>query len=123
MSDSLSGSLTRSPQPESTATIPLSKHSVLGRRRSSSIPSMDAQYRALPQSPDAAQDISIPSAIAEGETPVDDIDDSVLDGYPSESPNVPVDNRIMWVNFMLGAAILLPWNGASEASCWLVVVN
>lgn len=115
MSDSLSGSLTRSPpsHPESTATIPLSKPTMLGRRRSSSFPAMDAQYRALPQSPDVAQDIRIPSAIEEGEVAVDDIDDSILDGHPSS--NAPVDSRIMWVNFMLGAAVLLPWNGASEA--------
>ena len=119
MSDSLSGSLTRSPHLESTATIPLSKPTVLGRRRSSSFPSMDAQYHALPQSPDASRDISIPSAIVEGEVAVDDSDDSLLDGnLPS---NAPVDNRIMWVNFMLGAAVLLPWNGASEASLAYVV--
>jgi hypothetical protein len=110
MSDSLSGSLTRSPNLESTATIPLGKPTMLGRRRSSSFPSMDAQYRALPQSPDAVQGISIPSAIEEGEIVVDDID-SILDGHPS--PNAPVDSRIMWINFMLGAAVLLPWNGAS----------
>jgi hypothetical protein len=120
MSDSLSGSLTRSP-PESTATIPLSKHTMLGRRRSSSFPSMDAQYRALPQSPDVAQDINIPSAIEEGEIPVDDdVDDSILDGLDGlPSSNAPVDSRIMWVNFMLGAAVLLPWNGASESSLGL----
>ena len=113
MSDSLSGPPPRSPHLESTATIPLSKPTMLGRRHSSSFPSMDAQYRALPQSPDASQDISIPSAIEEGEILIDDIDDSVIDGHPSS--NAPVDSRIMWVNFMLGAAILLPWNGASGA--------
>lgn len=112
MSDSLSGSLTRSPHLESTATIALGKP--IGRRRSSSssFPSMDAQYRAIPQSPDASRDISIPSAIAEGEIAVDDVDDSLLD--EDLSSNAPVDNRIMWVNFMLGAAVLLPWNGASS---------
>lgn len=121
MSDSLLGSLTRSPrlELESTATIPLGKPTVLGRRRSSSVPSMDAQYRALPQSPDPSQDISIPSAIEEGEIAVDDIDDSILDGHPSS--NAPVDSRIMWINFMLGAAVLLPWNGALEASLAFVV--
>ena len=82
---------------------------------------MDAQYRALPQSPDVAQDISIPSAIEEGEIAVDDIDDSLLDGHPSSTG--PVDNRIMWVNFMLGAAVLLPWNGASEATLALSRVS
>jgi hypothetical protein len=124
MSDSLSASLTRAPHPESTATIPLSKPTMLGRRRSSSFPSMDTQYRALPQSPDVAQDISIPSAIEEGEGEIvvdDDIDDSLLDGHPSS--NGPVDSRIMWVNFMLGAAVLLPWNGASDSFPWLSRVS
>ena len=116
MSDSLSGSLTRSPHIESTATIPLGKPTI-GRRRSSSFPSMDAQYLALPQSPEAAQGIGIPSAIEEGEITVDDIDDSIFDGDPSY--NAPVDNRIMWINYMLGAAVLLPWNGASEVSLGL----
>jgi hypothetical protein len=83
---------------------------------------MDAQYRALPQSPDVTQDLSIPSAIEEGEIPVDDNDDSLLDGLDGHpSSNGPVDNRIMWVNFMLGAAVLLPWNGASETSLGLIV--
>ena len=117
MSDSLSGPLTRSPPLESTATIPLGKPT-LGRRLSSSFPSMDAQYRALPQSPDASQDISIPSAIQEGEIAADDIDD-ILDDLPSS--NAPVDSRVMWVHFMLGAAVLLPWNGASEAYIGCVV--
>ena len=117
MLDSLSGALTRSPHPQPTATIPLNKSPVLGRRRSSPSPSMDGQYRALPQSPDVTQDISIPSAIEEGEIAVDDIDDSILDGHPPS--NAPVDSRIMWVNYMLGAAVLLPWNGASEASLGL----
>jgi hypothetical protein len=82
---------------------------------------MDGQYRALPQSPDVSRDLSIPSAIEEGEIAVDDIDDSdsILDGHPPF--NAPVDNRIMWVNFMLGAAVLLPWNGASETSLGFVV--
>ena len=78
---------------------------------------MDDQYRALPQSPEAAQGICIPSAIEEGEITVDDIDDSIFDEDPSY--NAPVDNRIMWINYILGAAVLLPWNGASGVSLGL----
>lgn len=88
-----------------TAIIPLGKPTVLGRRHSSSFSSMDAQYRALPQSPDAAQDLGIPSAI-------EDVDESILEEHVPSSE--PVDTRIMWVLFMLGAAFLLPWNGTPE---------
>jgi hypothetical protein len=28
----------------------------------------------------------------------------------------PVDGRIQWIHFMLGAAVLLPWNGTLRAS-------
>jgi equilibrative nucleoside transporter 1/2/3 len=98
---------------EPTATIPLGKQAMLGRRHSSSFSSMDAQYRALPQSPDASPDIGIPSAIEEGDMTVEDIDDSILDEHAASS--APVDSRIRWVHAMLGSAVLLPWNGASDA--------
>ena len=29
-----------------------------------------------------------------------------------EVPNLPPDVRIRWVHFLLGCAVLLPWNGA-----------
>ena len=33
--------------------------------------------------------------------------------------NVPPDSRIRWVHFLLGCAVLLPWNGAqSNLLCW-----
>jgi hypothetical protein len=111
MSDSLSGSFALSPQPEpSAATIPLGKQAMLGRRHSSSLSSMDAQYHALPQSPEAAHHIIIPSAI-------EDVDESILDdNLAPSSASAPVDSRILWIHFMLGSAVLLPWNGTSEAS-------
>ena len=28
-----------------------------------------------------------------------------------EVPNLPPDSRIRWVHFLLGCAVLLPWNG------------
>lgn len=109
MSDPLSGTFGRSPQPEPSATIPLGKQAMLGRRHSSSLSSMDAQYRALPQSPEAAHHIIIPSAI-------EDVDESILDDNLEPTSNAPVDSRILWIHFMLGSAVLLPWNGTSEAS-------
>jgi hypothetical protein len=72
---------------------------------------MDAQYHALPQSPDLSQDISIPSAIEEGGIGEEEGDDAMLDDLAPS--NVPVDSRIQWIHFTLGAAVLLPWNGAS----------
>jgi hypothetical protein len=44
---------------------------------------------------------------------VEDIDDSILDEHATSS--APVDSRIRWVHAMLGSAVLLPWNGASDA--------
>ena len=56
-----------------------------------------------------AQEINIPSAIAEAELASDDIEDAIGDD-PTPS-DAPVDSRIQWIHFMLGAAVLLPWNG------------
>ena len=91
------------------STIPFTKPVMLGRRRSSSISSVEVPYHALPQTPDMGQEISIPSAIAEAETP-EDIEDDAIDHEPTAS-DAPVDGRIQWIHFMLGAAVLLPWNG------------
>lgn len=112
----LAGTFAHSPHPEPTDTIPLGKPAMLGRRHSSSFSSIDAQYRSLPQSPEASQYIGIPSAIEEGEMAIEDIDDD--HHMPS---GAPVDSRILWVHSMLGSAGLLPWNGTSEAIPWLVV--
>jgi hypothetical protein len=47
----------------------------------------------------------------------EEIDDSILDDEHIP-PNAPVDSRIEWIHFILGSAVLLPWNGASQtASC------
>ena len=75
---------------------------------------MDAQYHALPHSPDISQDLNIPSAIEEGGVDAEEIDDSILDEHAP--PGAPVDSRIQWIHFMLGSAVLLPWNGASATS-------
>ncbi|KAI9448341.1 nucleoside transporter-domain-containing protein [Lactarius indigo] len=82
---------------------------MLGRRRSSSISSIDTPYHALPQTPDLAQEIHIPSVIAEAELVSDDIEEDTIDDEPTPS-GTSVDGRIQWIHFMLGAAVLLPWN-------------
>jgi len=118
MSDTLSSTYARSFHASdldtATPTIPPSKSTMLGRLRSSSHSSMDAQYHALPQSPDLSQDIRIPSAIEEGGMGEEESDDAILDDLAPS--NVPVDSRIQWIHFTLGAAVLLPWNGASWMS-------
>ncbi|KAH8999415.1 nucleoside transporter-domain-containing protein [Lactarius akahatsu] len=82
---------------------------MLGRRRSSSISSIDTPYHALPQTPDLAQEINIPSAIEEAELASEDMEEDTIDDGPTPS-DAPVDGRIHWIHFMLGAAVLLPWN-------------
>jgi hypothetical protein len=117
MSDPLSSTYVpsrRLSDSDTTTTIPLSKPTMLERlRRSSSLSATDAQYHALPQSPDVAQDINIPSAIEEGGMAAEETDDSILDDEHIP-PNAPVDSRIQWIHYMLGSAILLPWNGVSQ---------
>ncbi|KAI0254244.1 nucleoside transporter-domain-containing protein [Lactifluus subvellereus] len=89
-------------------TIPLTNSPMPGRRHSSSFSSMNASYHALPQSPDVAPDIDVPSAIEEAEMVGEAVDDSLADELmPSDAP---VDSRIRWIHFMLGSAVLLPWN-------------
>jgi hypothetical protein len=124
MSDTLSSTHARSRRlsdsDTTTTTIPLSKPTMLGRlRRSSSLSATDTQYHALPQSPDIAQDINIPSAIEEGGMTAEEIDDPILDDE-HVPPNAPVDSRIQWIHFILGSAVLLPWNGASQITSWCV---
>jgi hypothetical protein len=96
------------------SAVPFTKPVMLGRRRSSSVSSMDVPYHALPQSPDMAQDLHIPSAIAEADLASEDIEDAI--GEEPTPSDVPVDNRIQWIHFMLGAAVLLPWNGKPMTS-------
>jgi hypothetical protein len=66
----------------------------------------DAAYAALPQAPDAAYagHPVVPTAFG-GD---DDIDH---DGEVVPSTTLYLDARIRWIMFMLGAAVLLPWNG------------
>lgn len=63
--------------------------------------SSDALYQPIPQAPIASLPVlSGPDEndAEEGENPASD---------------VHIDIRVKWIYFMLGAAVLLPWNGAS----------
>jgi hypothetical protein len=68
-------------------------------------PQADAAYVALPQHPDAAYagHPVVPTAL--GDEAEDD------DGELLPTTPLSLDRRIRWIMFMLGAAVLLPWNG------------
>ena len=57
-------------------------------------------------SPDFAH--VIPSTVLETELDVEEAEGAVL-----SDPILPhpVDNQIRWIHFVLGCAVLLPWNG------------
>lgn len=76
------------------------------RRRSTS--SDDAPYHSIPEAPSSTDHI-LPHAIPETELDVEDVDDVETEPPPTH----PVDPRIQWIHFLLGCAVLLPWNGAS----------
>jgi hypothetical protein len=37
-------------------------------------------------------------------------------------PSLRVSGRIRWINFILGAAVLLPWNGKIFWNCWQDII-
>ena len=64
--------------------------------------SMDASYEPLPQQNETTVTNSISVAAIDDET--------------QPSSNIPItgtklDGRIRWIHFILGSAVLLPWNG------------
>ncbi|KAJ7638488.1 nucleoside transporter-domain-containing protein [Roridomyces roridus] len=61
--------------------------------------SPDALYHALPQ-------VAANAAESEG----DDATLGLLDADADVPPDVVVDSRIRWIHFILGCAVLLPWN-------------
>ena len=65
----------------------------------------EAVYHPIPQGP-VASDVAPTSSL-------DDLDDDVASSNPhSIHSQVPIDSRIRWIHFVLGCAVLLPWNGA-----------
>jgi hypothetical protein len=75
-----------------------------GRGRSTTEPS-DAPYQSLPQVPTSLEEPT-PFAVIQETAAVEEYED----GVRVEAPIV--DPRIRWVHFILGNAVLLPWNGA-----------
>ena len=71
----------------------------------------EAIYHPIPQAPVASN--PIPTA-----SPDLDLDDeAILSGSGFLPPQTEVDSKIRWAHFMLGCAVLLPWNGACRS--WL----
>jgi equilibrative nucleoside transporter 1/2/3 len=72
-------------------------------------PQVDAAYAALPQAPDAAYagHPVVPTAFE-----ADEAEDQ--DGEASLPTTIHLDARIRCIMFMLGGAVLLPWNGMSS---------
>lgn len=79
------------------------------RQRSLSASSSDALYHPIPQAPVAANPAPRRLSISEsngdlsGAEEDDELDEPVVAAY--------LDSRIRWIHFILGSAVLLPWNG------------
>ncbi|KAJ6516250.1 nucleoside transporter-domain-containing protein [Mycena sanguinolenta] len=64
--------------------------------------SPEALYHAIPQAPVAANPVVLPDP---------NVDPEEEAAFASDlAPEGPVDSRIIWINFILGCAVLLPWN-------------
>ncbi|CDO74637.1 hypothetical protein BN946_scf184325.g24 [Trametes cinnabarina] len=70
----------------------------------------EAIYHPIPQSPVASN--AIPSS-----SPEPDIDDeAILCGSRVVHDHAQVDSQIRWIHFLLGCAVLLPWNAIITAT-------
>ncbi|KAF7355013.1 Nucleoside transporter [Mycena sanguinolenta] len=67
--------------------------------------SPEALYHAIPQAPVAANPAVLPD-------PNLDLEEELQDPALASdlAPEGPVDSRIIWIQFILGCAVLLPWN-------------
>ena len=69
--------------------------------------SPQALYHSVPQLPEASNSEIALDAEAEDLDP------------PQDIPPELIDHKIKWINFVLGCAVLLPWNGAPSMSILL----
>jgi len=69
-------------------------------------------YQSLATVPTSLEEAIPPAAIQD--SPIEEYEDGVLVVPP------PVSPRIRWIHFVLGCAVLLPWNGACQARRHLV---
>jgi equilibrative nucleoside transporter 1/2/3 len=66
---------------------------------------LGAQYHPIPQAPVVADlEVETPYISLDGEVSAEEQPTSIL------SP-ATLDPRIRWIHFVLGCAVLLPWNG------------
>ncbi|KAJ6538997.1 nucleoside transporter-domain-containing protein [Mycena capillaripes] len=65
--------------------------------------SPNALYHAIPSAPVAANPVVLPDPDVDAEESQDDTTSDL-------APDVIVDSRIRWIHFVLGCAVLLPWN-------------
>ncbi|KAI0317743.1 nucleoside transporter-domain-containing protein, partial [Amylostereum chailletii] len=73
--------------------------------RRSSASSTRAPYQSLPQLP-TSLDAIVPSTLEEAE----DVSGDEVEGDMVGHDHPPLDPRIRWIHFILGCAVLLPWN-------------
>lgn len=67
-----------------------------------SSPTSEALYQPIPQAPVASLPLLLNPEVNDGD------DEPTQVHTPAQ-----VDPRIKWIHFMMGAAVLLPWNGDS----------
>ena len=67
-----------------------------------SLLSTPTSYQALPQAPTTVEELES----------VEEDDEQV-----GVQQDVSLDSRVRWIHFVFGCAVLLPWNGASQACC------
>jgi equilibrative nucleoside transporter 1/2/3 len=79
-----------------------------------SLHSPKALYHPIPQAPVAANPAVLPDPDGDAEESQDDAT-SASDVADSLLVQVVVDSRIRAIHFVLGCAVLLPWNGRPEA--------
>lgn len=84
--------------------------------RSSSATETDALYRPLPQSEAVSEATSSPLEL-EGD------EELVAEEFVAQERLASHDRRIGWIHFILGSAILLPWNGTSNLSSRLMIIS
>ncbi|TFY78215.1 hypothetical protein EWM64_g5798 [Hericium alpestre] len=88
------------------------------RHRPATDTSIDAHYKTIPQAPEDDEGV-IPSAAIEEPLDIEDADEASLAGIQHAHPP-PVPSRIRWIHFLLGCAVLLPWNVMITATPYFI---
>lgn len=83
--------------------------------------SPQALYHPIPQAPVASNPVLRRSDVELDADDAADSNDSV-----AHRPAVSVNSRIRWIYFIMGCAVLLPWNGAYGSvllECSLIILS